>query len=220
VTVLDVGCGQGDLARVMMTNHAYRWTHRSGSPAGPLRYIGLDRSHESLGLAEHHLQSFARELITTFGRTVSASQLVETSWLRFDWDSPLPFTDGSIERILYHLSLPFAPSPLHCLRQALRVLQPDGTLVVTCFQPYTDLSLLLRRHLYATGQDEFSAPAQIVLHYLGRLREALRHGLLHSFQRNELFRLLAHAGAQPVRVAPILEGQFLLAVVRKAKSAG
>jgi hypothetical protein len=93
-------------------------------------------------------------------------------------------------------------------------------MVVTCFQPHTDLSTLFRRHLRVTGQDEFSAPVQIVLHYIGRLREAIRHGLLHSYERNELARLLSHAGVRPIRVVPILDSQLLLAVAQKGKSAG
>ncbi|MBI3356452.1 MAG: PAS domain S-box protein [Nitrospirae bacterium] len=220
MTVLDFGCGQGDLARVMLTNQAYRLIHQGGPPAGPVHYIGLGQSHESLRVAERHVRTFARELTTTFTAAVSPAQLVEARWLRSDWESPLPFMEHSIERVLYHLSLPFTPSPLNCLRQALRALHPEGAIVLTCFQPHTDLSPLFRHHLRTSGQDEFSAPTQIVLHYLGRLREAIRHGLLHSYEQNELARLLIHAGARPLRIVPVLDSQLLLAVVQKAKSAG
>jgi SAM-dependent methyltransferase len=87
--------------------------------------------------------------------------------MRTDWNAPLPFTNGSIERILCHLSLSFTSSPLHCLRQMLQVLHPDGTAVVTCLQPHTDLSTLFRHHLLAKDHNEFGSPAKIVLHYLG-----------------------------------------------------
>jgi len=217
---VDVGCGQGDLARIMLTNEAYRSIHRSEPALGPIHYVGLSQSHESLKAAEQYVHTFVRELTAAFSAAVSPSQLLETRWLRFDWDSPLPFMDHSIERILYQLSLAFAPSPLHCLRQALRVLHPEGKVVVTCFQPRADFSTLFRRHLHASGRDEFGAPAQIVLHYLGRLREAVRHGLLHSHDRNDLARLLVHTGFSVIRVTPILDGQLLLAVAQKAKSAG
>lgn len=220
MTVLDIGCGQGDLARIMLTNQIYRSAHRSGPPARPLRYIGLDQSQESLVLAERQIRSFAQELPGQLASSVPADRLVETSWVHTDWNSPLPFIEGSIQRILCHLSLSFAPSPLHSLRQALRVLHTDGTAVVTCLQPHTDLSTLFHRQLRATGQDEFGASAQIVLHYLGRLREAIRHGLLHSYERNELARLLTHAGAVPAQIIPVLGNQLLLAIVQKAKSTG
>jgi len=220
MTVLDIGCGQSDIARVILTNLAYQSTHRSGPPAGSLRYFGLGQSHESLKIAEHFVRTFVHELTATFAATVSPVQLLETRWLRSDWDSPLPFMEHSIGRILYHLSLAFVPSPLNSLRHALRALHPEGTIVTTCFQPHTDLSAIFRRHLYATGQDEVTTPAQIILHYLGRLREAIRHGLLHSYERNGLARLLVHADARPLRIVPILDGQLLLGVAQKAKSTG
>jgi SAM-dependent methyltransferase len=220
MTVLDIGCGQRHFARLMLTNQAYRLAHHSKRTTVPLRYVGLEQSHESLRLAEQQFHTFAKELPDTLRAAIPTAQLVTTSWMRTDWNAPLPFTNGSIERILCHLSLSFTSSPLHCLKQMLRVLHPDGTAVVTCLQPHTDLSTLFRRHLLAEDHDEFGSPAQIVLHYLGRLREAICHGLLHTYERDELARLLAHAGAGPIQLFPVLDNQLLLAVVRKTKSAG
>jgi PAS domain S-box-containing protein len=220
MTVLDIGCGQKHFTRLMLTNQAYRSAHHSNRTTVPLRYVGLDQSHESLRLAEQQFHTFAKELPGTLRDAVPTAQLVTTSWMRTDWNAPLPFTNGSIERILCHLSLSFTSSPLHCLKQMLRVLHLDGTVVVTCLQPHTDLSTLFRRHLLAKDHDEFGSPAQIVLHYLGRLREAICHGLLHVYERDELSRLLAHAGAGPVQFFTVLDNQLLLAVVRKTKSVG
>lgn len=220
MTVLDIGCGQRNFVRLMLTNQAYRSAHHSRQATVPLRYVGLDQSAESLRLAEQHLHTFAKELPGTPRAAVPTAQLMATSWMRTDWDAPLPFADGSIERILCHLSLSFTSSPLHCLRQMLRVLHPNGTSLVTCLQPHTDLSMLFRRHQLAEGHDGFGSPAQIVLHYLGRLREAICHGLLHIYERDELTRLLTHAGAGSIQLFPVLDGQLLLAVVRKTKSTG
>lgn len=220
MTVLDIGCGQGNFAHLMQTNQAYRSAYQSGRSTVPLHYVGLGQSHESLRLAEQHIQTFARELHGTLTAAVPTTQLIATSWMHTDWNSSLPFTDRSIKRILCHLSLSFTPSPLHCLRQMLRVLHPDGIAVLTCFQPHTDLSALFRRHLRAGDHDELGSPALTVLHYLGRLREAIRHGLLHNYERTELAHLLAHAGAGHSQVFSVLDDQLLLAIVRKTKSAG
>ncbi|MEK9142522.1 MAG: PilZ domain-containing protein [Nitrospirota bacterium] len=218
MTVLDIGCGQRNFVRLMLTNQAYRSAHHSRQAIIPLRYVGLDQSAESLRLAEQQLHTFAKELPGTLRTAVPTAQLMATSWMRTDWDAPLPFTDGSIERILCHLSLSFTSSPLHCLRQMLRVLHPDGIAVVTCFRPHTDLSTLFRRHLLTADYDTFGSPAQIVLHYLGRLREAIRHDLLHIYELDELARLLAHAGAGSIQFFPVLDNQLLLAIVQKSKS--
>ena len=220
MTILDIGCGQRNFVRLMLTNQAYRSVHQRELMSTPLRYIGLDQSHESLRLAERQFHTFAEELPGTLTAVVPIGRLLEASWIHTGWDVPFPYTDGSIERILCHLSLSFTPSPLHRLRQMLRVLHPGGTAVVTCFQPHTDLSVPFRRHLRAADHDEFGSQAEIFLHYLGRLREAVRHGLLHSYERNELARLLTHAGARAIRFFSVLDNQLLLAIVRKTKSAG
>jgi ubiquinone/menaquinone biosynthesis C-methylase UbiE len=220
MTILDIGCGQRNFVRLMLTNQAYRSVHHRELMSTPLRYIGLDQSHESLRLAERQFHTFAEELPGTLTAVVPIGRLLEASWIHTGWDVPFPYTDGSIERILCHLSLSFTPSPLHRLRQMLRVLHPDGTAVVTCFQPHTDLSVPFRRHLRAADHDEFGSQAEIFLHYLGRLREAVRHGLLHSYERNELARMLTHAGARAIRFFSVLDNQLLLAIVRKTKSAG
>jgi len=219
-TVLDIGCGAGDFARAMLTNYVYRSSHQNGTPILPLRYIGLDHSHDSLKLAQQQIQTFAQELIGTLKIGVPMRDFVETHWLQTDWTSPLPFIDGCLDRVLCQLALPFAPSPLHCLREALRVLHPEGTAIVTCFQPHTDLSTLFQRHYRAAGLDESNHQVQIVLHFLSRVREAIRHGILHHYERNELASLLSHAGADVTQIYPVLDNQLLLAVVKKGKLAG
>lgn len=220
MTILDIGCGEGDLARIMLTDQIYRSMYKSGPPEGPFCYIGAGYSRESLDLTEQQVHAFAQKLPFQLATGLSADQFLKTSWLHIDWHSPLPLTEGSIQRILCHLALSFSPSPLHSLRQMLRVLRPDGQAVITVLQPHTDLTTLFHRHLRESAQDQFGTSAQILLHHLGRLREAVRHGLLHSYERNELTRLLAHAGADPIQVVPTLGNQVLLAVIRKGKSTG
>lgn len=219
-TILDVGCAQGDVARVVLANQAYALAHRRRPNGPPLRYVGLGHSPESMTTAEQSVTAFQRELAGTFASAAPGTDVLEAQWMPFEWDSALPFTDASFLRIVCHLSLSFSLSPLNALRDALRALAPDGSLLMTCFQPHTDLAPLYRRHVRAAGQDEFTAPGQIVLHYLGRLREAIRHGILHSYEREDVAQLLLHAGALPVQIRPVLDGQLLLVVAMKAKSAG
>lgn len=220
MTVLDIGCGVGDFVRALLTNHVYRSVHQDRLPDVPLRYIGLDQSYESLKVARQQIHTFAQELLGTLKTAIPMTQFIETHWLQTDWTSPLPFKDGAIDRVICQLSLPFAASPLDCLRQVLRVLHSDGTALITCFQPHTDLSTLFLRHYRAAGHDEFSSQTQIVLHFLGRVREAIRHGTVHHYERNELAGLLSHAGAGVFQIYHVLDNQLLLAIVRKAKSTG
>ena len=219
MTVLDIGCGQSDFACTLFTNYFYQLLHRTEIAVPPLQYVGLDRSDETLKFADQRIRAVLRGLgMATISPSVTQS--LTMSWLRCEWGDALPFTDHSVDRILCHLSLCFLPSPLRCAREALRALHQNGTLVLTCFQPHTDLSVPFRRHLREAHRDEFGSSAQIVMHFFGRLREAVRHGVLHSYERNEFARLLIHAGAGPIQIIPILDNQLLLAVVEKGKSTG
>ncbi len=215
-SVLDLGCGHGDLAGVLLSNVAYTRLRHSG-PAPAVHYVGLGHAPDSLAAAERWVAALRRDLSGSASEALSG---VDTQWLAYAWDDPLPFADASFDRVVSHLALCFSPSPLTAIRDALRVLTPTGTVLLTCFQPHTDFSSVYRRYLKAAGQDEFNAPGQIALHYLGRLREAIRHGILHRYGREELAALLFHAGASPVQIRPAFDGQLLVALARKGKSPG
>jgi ubiquinone/menaquinone biosynthesis C-methylase UbiE len=167
--------------------------------------------------ARQTYQTLFRELESNFGGELRAHPPLTTVAVQTDWATALPFQDGTIRRIVCNLSLPFVASPLTMVKELCRILHPQGRLVLTAFHPSTDLSILYRHHLNRMNQDEFGPQAQIVLHYLGRLREAIRHGILHTFDRETLFQLLQQSGATSPRISSVFHGQVLLAVVEKGE---
>ncbi|MEO5631270.1 MAG: PilZ domain-containing protein [Nitrospiraceae bacterium] len=216
--LVDVGVGHGDFVRTTMVNQAYRSRQRGWNPERPVQVIGLEHSQDSLLQARQSLRALHRELDNDFGGTLTIHPPLTTEWMHADWTQGLPFKDHSLHRIVCNLSLPFVPSPLVTIRELYRVLHPQGRLVLTVFHPDTDFSVLYRRHLQRANQDEFSPQAQIVLHYLGRLREAIRHGLLHTFDRSSLTSFLQHAGILTSRILPAFDGHALFAVIEKDQS--
>jgi ubiquinone/menaquinone biosynthesis C-methylase UbiE len=177
--------------------------------------IGLELSQEPLTQARQSLLALHRELDSEFEGTLTIHPPLTTKWMQADWSQSLPFKDQSLHRIVCNLSLPFVPSPLVTIRELYRMLHPQGRLVLTVFHPNTDLSVLYRRHLHTASQDEFSPQAHTVLHYLGRLREAIRHGLLHTFDQSSLASLLQQAGILTPRILLALDGQAFFAVIEK-----
>jgi ubiquinone/menaquinone biosynthesis C-methylase UbiE len=216
--LVDVGVGHGDLLRATMVNQAYRSRQRGWSPERPVQVIGLEHSQDSLTQARQNLRALHRELDSDFAGTLTIYPPLTTEWVQADWTQGLPFKDHSLQRIVCNLSLPFVSSPLVTIRELYRMLHPQGRLVLAVFHPDTDLSVLYRRHLRRASQDEFSPQAHIVLHYLGRLREAIRHGLLHTFDRPSLASFLQQAGILTPRILPALDGHALFAVIEKGKS--
>ena len=219
-TLMDAEVGHGDLIRATMVNQGYRSRQRGWSPASPIHMIGIGHSQESLTQARQSLDALHRELNSDFGGALTVHPPLITEWVHADWAQELPFKEQSIHRIVCNLSLPFVSSPLITIRELYRVLHPQGRLVFTVFHPDTDLSSLYRRYLRRTHQDEYTQQAHIFLHHLGRLREAIRHGLLHIFDRATISSFLRRAGIQAPRISLGLEGQILMVVIEKNKSAG
>ena len=217
--LVDVGVGHGDLVRAMVVNQTYRSRQRGWSPEPPVHMIGLEQSQDLLTQARQSLHALHRELDSNFAGTLTIHPPFTAEWILTDWMQSILFKDCSLHRIVCNLSLTFVPSPLVTTRELYRVLRPQGRLLLTVFHPNTDLSMLYRRHLHKASQDEFSPQAQIVLHYLGRLREAIRHGLLHTFDRASLASFLQQAGIRTPRILPVLDGHALLVVIEKGKSA-
>jgi ubiquinone/menaquinone biosynthesis C-methylase UbiE len=213
--LVDVGVGHGDFVRAAMVNQAYRSRQLGWSPERPVQVIGLEYAQDSLTQARQTLRGLHRELDTDFAGTLTIHPPLTTEWMRADWTQRLSFKDHSLHRIVCNLSLPFVPSPLATIRELYRMLHPQGRLVLTVFHPDTDISVLYRRHLHRANQDEFSPQAQMVLLYLGRLREAIRHGLLHTFNRSSLASFLQQAGILTPRILPALDGHALFAVIEK-----
>lgn len=213
--ILDIGCGTGEFAHTLVINRMYHLLHASRPAQRPIHYLGIDHSQDTVSSAEQAFRVLHQEFQSLFSHVATP-----TSAVTAEWGIHIPSSSDSVDRIVSHLSLSFAPSPLTFLRQAVQALTEEGRLIVTCVQPHTDLARLYRGHLHHAGQDELSPTAQIFLHYLGRLHEAIRHGLLHSFDRAQLSNLLTHAGAAPLRIVPVLDGQLLLATAQKGKSAG
>lgn len=216
MTILDVGCEQSNFSKMLVSNHAYTATYRNWATDNPIHYIGLSQSQDVLATTQQQVDAFHNQLFASVSLDPSATHPLRTTWLVNDWGTSLPFEDHSIDRILFQLSLPFTRSPLQCLREAVRILRRDGMIVMISFRPHTDLTALIRHQIQAAKQDVVNPHTQSVLLFLGRLHEAIRHGILHSYEPEDLHDLCVQAGGSPLRILSVLENQLLLAIIRKS----
>jgi SAM-dependent methyltransferase len=214
--ILDTGLGQSELSRALLVNHTYRTRQRGLPLTRPPLLIGLRSSSEVIQRARQDLLALQRELISGTAGVAAISSLA-LGWVQGNWSTPLPIRALSIHRLVSNISLSFVASPRETIIEWYRVLQPGGRAVFTVLHPLTDLSQLYRRHLRLANQDEFVLPAQQVLHYMGRLREAICHGIVHVFDRASLTALLRQLPQASFRVSPILNGQALAVVIEKAQ---
>lgn len=208
--ILEVGCGHGDFARLLLINQAYRSQHKPKTLTRAARYVGLDSQADFVTRAGLAVNETLADLNAKFAGALAPAPPLQTSWLCADWNSPLPFPDGRFSRVVCCFALGYVQDPLYTLRELWRVLAPRGTLLITTWTPDTDLSMMYRAH----SQD------RELLRYLGRLRQALREGRIHSFDPNDLARLLRLSGAVRPRIYTAFAGNACIGLVEKPNSSG
>ncbi len=216
IEILDTGIGQSELSRALLVNHTYRTRQRGLPLTHPPLLIGLRSSSEVIQRARQELLALQRELVSGTGGVATISSLT-LGWVQGNWSTPLPIQAASIHRLVSNLALSFVVSPRDTVFEWYGVLRPGGRAVFTVLHPLSDLSQPYRRHLRLANQDEFGMQAQQVLHYMGRLREAICHGIVHVFDQASLTALLRQLPHASFRVTPVLNGQVLAVAIEKAQ---
>jgi len=110
-TLLDVGTGTGRMLK-LFSPHT-----KQG--------IGIDLSHEMLGVARSHLENNA----------------ITNMQIRHGDMYDLALMDGSMDLVLCHQVLHFADDPLAAIRETARILRPDGIVIVIDFLPHKNEKL-------------------------------------------------------------------------------
>lgn len=220
LALLDVGCGLHSFARLLLLNLSYRLRAQTWHHGRPIRYVGTDFSVPTLRAAQVAMKEAVNQMDSLFSGRISAPTPAAQSWVLGRSMEALPFTDRSFDRIVAHLSLSFAPSPLHTLRELFRVLRPGGKLIVSAFTPTADMALLYRPHLQERGIDEFTGEARLTLNHMAQVCQALRVGRLHAFEEDTFIARLSQITSVPAKLMRALSGQILLAVAEKLDSSG
>lgn len=220
LTILDVGCGLHSFARLLLLNLSYRLRAQTWRPGALHHYVGTDfspmalhQAREATGSALHHVEQL-------FSGRMPGATPIHRQWALSRSAEALPFTDHSFDRIAANLSLTFAHSPLHVLRELFRVLKPGGKLVISAFTPSADVARLYRRSLPELGLNAFTGEARTTLNRMGQCCMALRIGQLHALEEEALNGYLAQVTPVPPRLLRALSGQLLLAAAEKPDSAG
>ena len=219
LALLDMGCGMHSFARLLLLNLSYRLRAQTWRHTRPLRYVGMDLSASALHAAQSATKDALKHVDGLFSGRISGPTPVAQSWVLSRSVEALPFADHSFDRIVANLSLSFAPSPLHALRELFRILRPGGKLVVSAFAPSADVSLLYRPAIHELGNDAFTGETRLALNRMAQCSKALRIGQLHGFEEDTLNARLSQITPSPVRLLRALSGHILLAVVEKLDSA-
>ncbi len=207
--ILDAGCGNGHFGTFLFMHELMKSHVPGSSRQTPFDYIGIDFVLPALHQAQQNCETIRRHDQESRVHMNSAFHCV-------DLNAPLPFQDGTFEKVVSNLVLGYVRDPEFTLKEFIRVLSPKGTLVLTNLKPNSDLSQIYSNFVRQTSQLNEIEEAKQLLNNSGKIREAEGDGIFHFHEQQELVDLLSQAskGQQP-KVFSTFLNQANIAVLDK-----
>lgn len=199
MVLLDAGCGSGNLAFFFLSD-----------PPTLSSYIGIDFVHEALLTAANTVKSLEPERIQ--GRKAGSGSY---AFIQGNLDAPLPLRSGTADQIVCNLVLSYLNDPLSLLREFVRVLKPEGRMVISTLKPMADCSQIYRNFAEKARSRERVDQARTLLNNAGGIAVKEAHGLYRFFSQIELETMLEASGAVPLSSRLSLGNQAILVAAVK-----
>ena len=213
--ILDAGCGNGNFGVFLQLNQAFRQRYaRRGQFSSP-HYIGVDFVSTALAQAAANFRQVGATLEEQFPEGLRAYMPLAMQVCRADLESPLPFPDHTFDRVVCNLVVGYVRDPSFTLREYLRVLKPQGRLVVSNLKPYADLSAIYRNFVETARTPDQIEEGRRLLDNSGKIKEREGEGVFNFLHSAELEGLLRGVGAVHPRVYSSFGNQALIAVAEK-----
>ena len=181
--ILDAGCGNGNFGTFLFMQELLK-SHQSGtSQQVTFDYVGTDFVSPALHQARKGFEKIRRYDQTSQVQMTSAFHCV-------DLNAPLPFQDGTFDKVVSNLVLGYVHDPEFTLKELLRVLSPKGIMVLTNLKPNSDLSQIYSNFVRQTSTLNEIEEAKQLLVNSGKIREAEGDGIFHFHDQRDLFDLL------------------------------
>ncbi|MDA2910099.1 PilZ domain-containing protein [Nitrospiraceae bacterium AH_259_D15_M11_P09] len=213
--VLDAGCGNGHFAAFLRINQSYRERLAPKGTALGTCYVGVDFISTALSRAKLNLARVSNQLENQDASLAQVPSSMIASFCLVDLDLPLPFRANQFNKIVCNLVLASLYDPLFTLREFVRILSPEGTLVVTCLKPHADLLEIYRNFVQVNERSDRAGAGRQLLNNFAKISQNASDGTFRSFSRADLKILLNSSGAVHIRIHPTFADQAYIAVAEK-----
>ena len=213
--ILDAGCGNGNFGVFLQLNQAFRQRYGKRGDFRSPDYVGLDFVPTALAQAMTNFEQVGATLKGEFYEGLRAYEPMSMRVCQADLECALPFPDHSFDRVVCNLVLGYVRDPLFTLREYLRVLTPQGRLVISNLKPYADLSAIYRNFVDTAQTKDQIEEGRRLLDNSGRIKEREGEGTFHFHYQTELESLLRAAGVSRPRIYSTFGNQALVAVAEK-----
>ncbi len=213
--ILDAGCGNGNFGMFLLVNQAYRLRNANHQTTMAASYTGLDFIPGALTQTKLNLNPVAAQLRGQVSTAITSQSPIYTSLCCADLNVPLPFHDNHFDRIVCNLVLGYLQDPLFTLCEFMRVLAPQGRLVLTNLKPHADLSQIYCNFVKVSERPEEIEEARQLLNNAGRIKQGESSGTFRFFNKQEFLMLLINCGAVRPRIYNAFANQAYIAVAEK-----
>ena len=217
--VLDAGCGNGHYGAWLLWSIAAKIKEIPQNNGAlrifPRNYIGLDFAPKAVEEATVHLNSMEKEISTSIGIHTG----LRFAFILADLNYRLPFPDSLFEKICCNLVISYVEHAKATMRELMRVLKPNGRLVVTSLKPFADLSQIYRNFVVQVNNEQEIDEARRLLSSAGRIHQKEVEGLYRFFSEGALRALVARSGGSNIRSFQVFGDQAFLVACSKQNGA-
>ncbi len=215
-TILDAGCGPGNLGMCMLLKDFYRRRGSSGAGFDGLRYVGIEVDQSVLARAAVSFSNVGNDALVMGGDREDSPEM-GTSLTCADLNRPLPFRDHQFSRVVCNLVLGYLEDPMSSLLELVRVLAPGGLIIVTSLKPYADLIEIYKNFMLRTDLPEEIEEAERLLNTACKIKQAESDGLFRSFQPDEIAMLMIMSGVSEPQVSSTFGNQAYIVAAKKPR---
>jgi SAM-dependent methyltransferase/pimeloyl-ACP methyl ester carboxylesterase len=211
--ILDAGCGIGNYGTFLLVRLLYQGRQQPMYPPEyqSLYYTGIDFVREAI---EHAIRTQSR-IEAEFTRSMTATRnekLLVRSYYVADLESPLAFKDNSFDKVCCNLVVSYLENPAEAVSEMVRVLKPEGKIVITSLKPFADLSQVYRNFVKVTKGRKDREEARKLLSNAGRIKAKEVEGVYEFFSEEALTDLLKNVGVHDIETYRSLGNQANVAV--------
>lgn len=217
--VLDAGCGNGALGAFLLIQEAYRLRITSGRNIPRTHYVGMDFPATALAHSKFSLDILSTELRGYILATGMSQHLLRTSFCSADLNRTLPFHNAQFDRIVCNLVIGYLKDPLSFLYELMRVLTPNGMLVLTSLNPQAEVPVRFTEPAHHPWELDNTGNAEWLWGNLVQLKQAEREGMLRSPDKQELKSLMTACGAGEPLIYSAFADQAYIVVAGKQERA-
>ena len=214
--LLDAGCGNGHFGPLLFAKEWMKRQQHRRQHEEPIHYVGVDFVETALRQAKAHLTHVFKQANRGNSQHTNPSTILNPSFSRLDLNKPLPFKNGSFDRIISNLVIGYLRDPAASIRELLRVLAPGGKLVITNLKPCSDLTQIYRNFVDQSTTETAIQEARELLNNSSHIRQGESEGAFQFYTQEEFQQLLKLCGADEPRVFPTFGNQAFISVVEKA----